>query len=268
MPRLSFQGIEDSFGFSWGFPPLKASFPSPAFTNSSKARPLTDSLCKTPSASSGNCGHIGFGVNEDPSFRREFSKRGNTLQLSSTVYWYQLEPHAPLPHVPAAAERAPAPEQAFWPDKEAIPTGEELRARGVKVEFLCGRPEKELIFAEPGYAAAAKRGYAYNGWGLPIYHCRADNERVEVELTVPKRAAGKLRVFMIDPDNFEGGRTQRVSASGVGLGKVEQFAEGRWLEQRLNSEQTSTGNVVVTAVNARSGANAVLSIVEWVEERD
>ena len=58
---------------------------------------------------------------EDPMFRREFSRRGNTLQFSSTVYWYQQEPHAPLPALPAPAERTPAPDQPFWPDKELGP---------------------------------------------------------------------------------------------------------------------------------------------------
>ncbi len=42
--------------------------------------------------------------------------------------------------------------------------------------MLCGRPEKEVIFAEPGFGAEAKQGYAYDGWGLPVYHCRADNK--------------------------------------------------------------------------------------------
>ena len=54
---------------------------------------------------------IGFGEHEDPSFRRTFGA-GSELQLSTTVYWYQTEPHSPLPPLPPAAERGPAADVA------------------------------------------------------------------------------------------------------------------------------------------------------------
>ena len=208
---------------------------------------------------------IGFGVNEDPTFRREFSKRGNTMQLSSTVYWYQTEPHAPLPAVPPVGERAPAPEQSFWPEKETLPSADELRQRTVKLHMLCGRPEKEVIFAEPAYSAKVTKGYAWNGWGLPVYHARAGNDEVEIELTVPKGAQGTVRLYVIDPDNFEGGRKQQMTIAGESLGLIEKFTEGRWLERRVGPEQTADGKVLLHAANARKGGNAVISIVEWVE---
>jgi hypothetical protein len=50
---------------------------------------------------------IGFGKREDPRFRRLYSKPATRLIFSSTVYWYQVEPHAPWPALPPAAERAP-----------------------------------------------------------------------------------------------------------------------------------------------------------------
>jgi hypothetical protein len=55
---------------------------------------------------------IGFGEHEDPGFRRDFGVPGSELQLSTVVYWYQTEPHAALPPLPAAAQRQPAAEEA------------------------------------------------------------------------------------------------------------------------------------------------------------
>ena len=263
---VEFQGIEDSFGFSWGFPPTESQFPLTGFYKFMKGAAayrffIQDAISFERQLKV----MIGFGVNEDPSFRREFSKRGNSLQFSSTVYWYQAEPHAPLPSLPSAAERAPAPEQAFWPDKETVPTADELRARGVKLEFLCGRPEKELLFAENGYSAAVTQGYAWNGWGLPVSHCRADNQEVKIELSVPKGATGLVRLYIVDPDNFEGGRKQEIKLNGDLLGQFSGFQEGRWIEKRMTADKTAGGTVTLTATNTRKGANAVISIVEWVQ---
>ena len=264
-PSVEFQGIEDSFGFSWGFPPTESQFPLTGFYKFFKGAAAYrffpgdyinfDQSLRVM---------IGFGTNEDPSFRREFSKSGNTMQFSSTVYWYQTEPHALLPEIPPAAERVPAPEQLFWPEKETLPSAAALRERGVKLQMLCGRPERELIFAEPGFSATAQKGYAWNGWGFPVYHCRAGNDEVEIELTLPKSSRGTVRVYVIDPDNFEGGRKQTLSIGGASLGLVEGFQEGRWIEKKLTPEDTASGKVLVKAVNARKGSNAVISIVEWL----
>jgi D-arabinan exo alpha-(1,3)/(1,5)-arabinofuranosidase (non-reducing end) len=117
-PSIEFQGMEDSFGFSWGFPPTESQFPLTGFFPFQKGAAayrffLHDAISFDKSLRV----TIGFGDHEDPMFRREFSRRGNTLQFSSTVYWYQTEPHAPLPDLPPVADRTPAPEQPFWPDK-------------------------------------------------------------------------------------------------------------------------------------------------------
>jgi len=266
-PSVELQGIEDAFGFSWGFPETENLFPLSGFFPFYKGAAayrffVADAINFQKSLRV----TIGFGMNEDPMFRREFSKEGNTLQLSSTVYWYQVEPHAALPPLPPASERAPAPEELFWSHKEILPSSEDLRARGVKLHMLCGRPGKEVTFAEPGFAAVATKGYAWDGWGWPVYHARAGNEEVEIELSTPKAIAGKVRVFVIDPDNFEGGRKQRVSVAGISLGTIENFNEGRWLEQHVTAAQTGTGKILVRATNQRKGSNAVLSIVEWIQD--
>ncbi|MBU6400785.1 MAG: DUF2961 domain-containing protein [Verrucomicrobia bacterium] len=113
---VEFQGLEDSFGFSWGFPPTESQFPLTGFYKFFKGAVayrffIQDAISFDKSLRVA----IGFGAHESPFFRREFSKPGNALQLSSTVYWYQREPHAPLPALPLAAEREPAAEQPLSP---------------------------------------------------------------------------------------------------------------------------------------------------------
>jgi hypothetical protein len=264
---VEFQGLEDSFGFSWGFPESENFFPLtgyfPFMKGAAAYRFFTrDAISFEKSLRVA----IGFGVNESPWFRTEFSKPGSTLQLSSTVYWYQTEPHAPLPHTLSVADRAPAPEQPFWPDKETLPSVDELKSRGVKLRMHCGRPDKEIIYAENGYGAAAKTGFAWSGWGLPVYSARAGDKELSIELSVPANAAGLVRLYVIDPDDFQGGRAENLFVAGDDLGPVEHFQDGKWVEHPVTREQTAEGKVLIRAVNTRQTSNAVLSIIEWVEK--
>ena len=265
---IEFQGLEDSFGFSWGFPPTQSMFPLTGYFPFMKGACgyrffVGDAISFEKSLTV----QIGFGANEDPFFRSEFSKPGSTLQLSSVVYWYQAEPHASLPSLPTAADRAPAPEVAFWPDKEKLPSVEEIKGRGVQFLMLCGRPEKEVIYAEPDFAAEAKSGYTWDGWSLPVYHCRADNKELRIELSVPKGAKGTVRLHVIDPDHFKGGRKEELLVAGKSLGVVEDFQEGRWFERAIGPEESAEGKILIQARNMRKGSNAVISIVEWVGTR-
>jgi len=270
-PSIEFQGIEDSFGFSWGFPESENLFPLtgyfPFFKGAAAYRFFIPDAIRFEKSLRVT---IGFGTHEDPVFRREFSKPGNTLQLSTTCYWYQTEPHAPLPAVPPAADRAPAPDDPFWPGKETLPTPSELRDRGVKLHMLCGRSKQEVVHAEPGYAAEVRSGYSWEGWALPVYHCRAaETGEVRIDLTVPRSSSGLVRVYIIDPDNHHGGRRQTVAVEGRPVGTFEKFQEGRWIEVPVGPEATEDGRVTVTATNARPDgkANAVISILEWVEKK-
>ena len=264
---IEFQGLEDSFGFSWGFPETENLFPLTGYFKFMRGAAayrffIQDAIRFEKSLRVA----IGFGVNEDPSFRKQYSSPGRTLQFSSTVYWYQTEPHAALAAMPPAADRAPAAEAPGRPEQEKLPSAEELKSRGVKLQMRCGRPDKEVIFAETGYGATVKKGFAWAGWDDPVYHARAGEDEVEIELTVPPGAAGRLRVYIVDPDYFGGGRKEKLVVAGNELGTFENFQEGKWLERRVGAEQTGEGKVTVRAINAREGANAVISIVEWVEK--
>jgi hypothetical protein len=112
VPSIEFQGLEDSFGFSWGFPPdSDNSFPLTGYSkylNGAAAYRffMQDAINFDKSLRVA----IGFGAHEDPSFRTDWSKPDYVLQLSSTVYWYQTEPHAPLPPMLPASQREPTAE--------------------------------------------------------------------------------------------------------------------------------------------------------------
>ncbi len=264
-PSIEFQGLEDSFGFSWGFPSEESIFLRtgwfPFHKDGAAAYRffLEDSISFERSLKV----TIGFGLNEHPMFRSRFGKPGNELEFSSTVYWYQSEPHAPFPPLPAAEQRRPT--ERSWKDMENLPSSEALESRGVKLHFRCGRPENETIYATAGYGAEVKQGFAYTGWPFPVFHTRAHEKEVQIVVTVPAGKAGTLRLYMIDPDHFMGGRHQEVFIGERSLGEIRNFVDGRWLEIPVDASMTASGSLLVRIVNRNPRSNAVVSILEWVE---
>lgn len=104
-PSVEFQGLEDSFGFSWGFPKDDSFFPLTGYFKLSNGAAAyrfftQDAISFEKSLRVA----IGFGVKENV-WRTRFSAPDTIVQFSSTVYWYQTEPHAPLPPMPPAGER-------------------------------------------------------------------------------------------------------------------------------------------------------------------
>ena len=267
-PSIEFQGLEDSFGFSWGFPESENSFPLtgyfPFFKGAAAYRFFVqDAISFEKSLKVA----IGFGEHEDPGFRKGYSKYGNSLQFSTTVYWYQQEPRAPLPPMPAAAERSPAPEVLNWPENKTDPAeAANLQSRGVRLAMDCGRPGKEIVFAAPGYSAESSEGDAWSDWPGEVYYARSDAHKTGVQLTTPKAAAGTARVYIIDPDNYEGGRKETVVIAGRTFGPFDNFQTGRWIECPVTAEMNVSGKIDVSAINSRPESNAVLSRIEWVEK--
>ena len=265
---IEFQGLEDSFGFSWGFPESQSMFPLTGYFPFLKGAAayrffIQDAISFEKSLRVA----IGFGVNEDPSFRRDFSKPGSTLQLSSTVYWYQTEPHAPLPPMPPAVERAPAPEEPFWPDKEKLPSASELKSRGVKLEDAV-RP--------PGQGSDLRRARLRGGGEEPAtpgaaggcrFITRAPGMRKRLSSSpCPKGRRAWCACMSLTRTTSRAGANRQVFVAGDDLGTLEKFQEGKWLEHPVSAGQTADGKVLVRAVNARKGSNAVISIIEWVEK--
>lgn len=265
---VEFQGIEDSFGFSWGFPESENIFPLTGywpFMQGAMAYRwfIQDAISFERSLTVA----IGYGANEHPMFREQFSKPGTELQFSSTCYWYQTEPHTAFPPMLPAADRAPAPDDMFWLHKESLPDASDLEARGVQLHMRCGRPDQEVILAAPGFSAVARQGYTFTGWAPPVYHCRADNREVQIELTVPAGSTGTLRVYAIDPDGFEGGRRQQIVVEDREGATLEGFQQGRWIDTAVTAEMTADGTVLLRARNLSERSNAVISLIEWVADK-
>jgi D-arabinan exo alpha-(1,3)/(1,5)-arabinofuranosidase (non-reducing end) len=104
---VEFQGLEDSVGFSWGFPTISTFFPLTGYSHFQNGGGaayrffLSDAISFEKSLKVA----VGFGPKEK-AFQRQYSKPDSTVRLSSTVYWYQTEPHAPFPPLPPVDERA------------------------------------------------------------------------------------------------------------------------------------------------------------------
>ena len=275
-PSVEFQGFEDSFGFSWGFPESENSFPLTGYAPFLRGAVayrffVQDAISFEKSLKVA----IGFGEHEDPFFRRTYSQYGSSLQLSTTVYWYQQGQYAPLPPMLPPAERAPAPEQLHWGETtnavNAVNAANaanaaDLQAQGVKLAMDCGRPYHEIVLAAPGYSAESRQGDAYSGWSGDVFYTRSDPHEVHSQLSVPKGIAGTVRVYIIDSDNYLGGRKETVVIAGQTFGPFDHFQTGRWIECLISTEKNVDGKIDVSAINARSDGNAVISKIEWVEK--
>ena len=171
-------------------------------------------------------------------FRRDFSKPGSTLQLSSTVYWYQVEPHAPLPAMPPAAQRAPAPEEPFWPDKEKLPRLRLSEPRRQTPPALRPPRQGAHLCRERLWRRRSRRAMPGAVGGCRFITPALAAEQAEIELTVPKAATGLVRVYVIDPDNFEGGRKEKLSVAGDRLGRDREFP-GRQMARTSRRRQAN-----------------------------
>jgi hypothetical protein len=266
---VEFQGLEDSFGFSWGFPNSESMFPLTGyfpFLNGAAAYRffLQDSISFEKSLKVA----IGFGATEG-AWRRGFSKFGTSLQFSSTVYWYQTEPHAPLPPMPSVADREPAPNQLYWPEEAVTPNPEELQKLqklGVKMKIFCGHPGEEPDYITPGYAISDVKGEPKDTWNSDISYRLEDDKEIDLTLNLPKRVKGVLRLYIIDPDDYMGGRKETVVVGGDTVGTFDHFQQGRWVEVPVAPEKTADGKLRVQILNGNRPSNAVVSKLEWVEK--
>ena len=63
-----------------------------------------------------------------------------------------------------------------------------------------------------------------------------------------------------------GGRKETIIVGGNTVGTYDHFQNGQWVEVPVNTDMTAGGKLSVQIVNARDGANAVLSKIEWIEK--
>lgn len=265
-PSIELQGIEDSFGFSWGFPESESEFLNTGYRKYfqgaaayrfffNDAIPFEKSLHVSI-----NCSKV-----EPQPVIDIMGKDGWMGEFSSVCYWYQAEPHAAQPALPDVAARVPLPDDnPAWPHREELPSASDLEQRQVGLHIRCGRPKQEVIFAREGFGVVASEGFTFAGWPNAVYHCLAGEKSLKLTLQVPKGAKGTLRVYAIDPDRLGGGRAERLMVEGREAAVIPDFHEGQWVEMPVEAADTADGQVTLVAENLNQAGNAVISIVEWI----
>jgi hypothetical protein len=169
--------------------------------------------------------------------------------------------------MPPAAERGPAPEMFFSPGATGYSSMDDFKAHGGKVFLCCGYPGGEMVRSEPGYSISwAGNSEQWNGWDSDTYYCRQDAKELSFQVDSPKGVSGLLRLYIIDPDNYQGGRRETIIVGGKTAGTYDHFQGGRWVEVPVSAGETADGKLAVRIVNARDGANAVVSKIEWMEK--
>ncbi|MBO0803266.1 MAG: DUF2961 domain-containing protein [Nocardiopsaceae bacterium] len=137
---------------------------------------------------------------------------------------------------------------------------------------LLGDTDEPVWHADPGYSCTLDQGYQYydpthSTWPAtaPANYCWCENppQSLLFHVTVPKAASGTLRLFLVDGDGYQGGRSETVYVDGHDEGTYSDFQQGKWVTADLTSAQTASGRIEVKVVNARQGSNVVVSEADF-----
>lgn len=269
-PSIEWQGMEDAFGFSYGFPEEKTIFlyrgwhPYYKYGAFAYKFLIADRISFKKSLKVA----IGFGKNEHPMFRQVYSQPSYTLEFSTTVYWYQREPHKPNPPLPPYTLRLPSLDATQIAEREQL--ARKFRQEGITLSLRCGHPEGDVEFKEDGWDYRWKEGYSFYNpslWPGEVSHCWAGWKKLVFDILCPRGAKGNLRFFIIDPDNFAGGRIQRISVEGREVGVFRDFQKGKWVDVEIGEKDTMDGVISVVMENLKEGGNAVVSFVQFKGKR-
>ena len=270
-PSIELMGLEDAFGFSFGFPETANSFPYTGYAPYYKGATAYRFFVHEPITFQKSLAvNIGFGEHEHPMFHDQFGRPENPLEFSSCCYWYQTEPHVPFPPLPRYRQRKPLPDNDQL--RAIAAQTAELAKKGIALQCFLGDPAREDNGIADGYDLMLDSGYRFRDttelWaGAPLKHCWASFDTLKMTLVTPKGQAGKLRLYLVDGDNYGGGRKEKITVGNHDLGVFEDFQKGRWVEVDLTAEDTVSGEVPVQVENARKGANVVASEAEFMPSR-
>jgi hypothetical protein len=256
-PSIEWQGLEDAFGYSWGFPPQDNTWlylGCQSYYKTGKAAYRFFFSDRVPFKKSLYF-KMGFEKEEGASWKKRFPER-MTVDCSTTAYWYQKEPHKPFGAFPSPAARQPV--NAETRPMKASTTNETLNLN-------CGKGLKDVVYLAKGWDFVFERGLPgrmrQEGGGNE--ECWSDPQELKVKLICPAGVSGKLLLHIIDADKQ--GRVERVFVNGQEMGPYSDFSEGKWIELNIDKSVTEDGAIHVSLKPA-SGGNAVLSHIRFETE--
>jgi serine/threonine-protein kinase len=133
----------------------------------------------------------------------------------------------------------------------------------------CGRKQGEVRLTSPNYSYKLVQGRHWDHWPVEPpakSYCWFHESELRFEVHVPRRTAGMLRLYFFDGDSNR--RQQRLSVQGQTRGELKDFASAeKIVEVPLKEEDTWNGTIDVKIQRQGTGANAVVSTVEFLESR-
>jgi serine/threonine-protein kinase len=145
---------------------------------------------------------------------------------------------------------------------------EEPQPPGPALIIRCGRGtgNTQVEALARGYSYKLVQGANFDGWPPPAprSYCWSDGKEVKVELRVPPRTAGKLRLFFTQMKGE--GRKQKVLVQGKTIGDFQDFDSGKWVEVPQTAGDTKEGKIEITVQNLVPSINAVISEIEFVPQ--
>jgi hypothetical protein len=284
--------MEDSFGFSWNFPPDANHFPhagyDPFMGGYAAYRFFLND--RVPFRKSLRMTVVGKGQIPD-----SYAKPGSEMEFTSVAYWYQREPHRPFEPMLPAREREPfdpAPsEEKLAADRKHLEAGEcfvlkcggtteieipkpgwgaahgyitypgytiTQRQMTAEVQFLKPRWDFRLLEGEPINDSIAR----IEGW--PSGSWRSVGGQLQVRLICPNQTRGTLKLFLLDGD--KAGRKETITVAGRLVGEYADFEDGKWVEAPVSAADTVDGELLIT-VRPTAGPDAALSAITFVDAK-
>jgi hypothetical protein len=284
--------MEDSFGFSWNFPPEANSFPyagyHPFFGGYAAHRFFMND--RIPFRKSLRMTVVGRGQ-----IGEAYAKPGSELEFTSVAYWYQKEPHRPFEPMLPASSRLPFEPP---PSREELAADHKHLEAGESLVLKCGGTS-EIEFLPPGWAAShgyvTHPGYVIThaemtseieflkpGWdfrliegqpindsiarieGWPSGSWRSVGGHLQVRILCPKGTSGTLKLFLLDGD--KSGRKETIHVAGRRIGEYANFESGRWVETPVFAADTADGVISIT-IQRTAGPDAAISEIVFLEAK-
>lgn len=289
-PNVEWQGMEDSFGFSWNFPPDANHFPNagydPFMGGYSAYRFFLND--RVPFRKSLRMTVVGKGQIPD-----SYAKPGSEMEFTSVAYWYQREPHRPFEPMLPAREREPfdpAPsEEKLAADRKHLEAGESFVLKcGGTTEIEIPKPgwgaahgyitypgytitqrqmTPEVQFLKPDWDFQLLEGEPINdsiarieGW--PSGSWRSAGGQLQIKLICPKNTRGTLKLFLLDGD--KAGRKETITVASRLVGEYADFEGGKWVEAPVSAADTADGEIAIT-IRPTAGPDAALSAITFLD---